>query len=121
MNVVSLLKATEYIGAKELRLNLDRIMRRGARPYRVMLRNKPVLAILPDKQYLEILEILEELKDSGLLEKAREKLDRESREKNPWFWSASWRKSERAADRDLPAGRKKSFKSARELLKDLRR
>ena len=121
MNVMSLLRDTEYIGAKELRVNLDRILRHGGRPYRVMLRNKPVLAILPDKQYLELLEILEELKDSGLLEKTRRKLEMESRKKNPWFWSSSWRKAEREAERDLSAGRKKSFKSARELIKDLRR
>jgi PHD/YefM family antitoxin component YafN of YafNO toxin-antitoxin module len=121
MNAFSLLKATEYIGAKELRVNLNKILRRPDHPYRVMLRNKPAIAILPDEQYIELLEILEDLRESGLLEKTRKKLQEESKRKHPWFWSESWQKGEREADADRAAGRIKTSKSARALIKDLQR
>ncbi|OGS05468.1 MAG: hypothetical protein A3G41_07705 [Elusimicrobia bacterium RIFCSPLOWO2_12_FULL_59_9] len=121
MNAFSLLRATEYIGAKELRMNLDKILRCTDHPYRVMLRNKPAVAILPDAQYIELLEILEEIKDSGLLEKTRKKLQEESKKKHPWFWSEVWQKAERKAESDIAAGRVRRFNSARALIKDLHR
>lgn len=121
MNAFSLLRTTEYIGAKELRMGLDKILRNTDHPYRVMLHNKPAVAILPDSQFMELLEILEELKDSGLLEKITRKLHEESKKKHPWFWSRSWQKGERQTDRDIKAGRVYRANSARELVKELHR
>ena len=119
MNAFSLLRATKYIGAKDLRVGLDKILRETDHPYRVMLHNRPALAILPDSQFIELLELLEELKDSGLLEKARKKLFEEGKRKNIWFWSRSWQKGEREVDWAVKAGRTKSFKSAQALIKHL--
>ena len=121
MNAFSLLRAMEYIGAKQLRMSLDKILRNTDHPYRVMLRNKPTVTILPDDQFLEILEILEELKDSGFLEKAALRLQGESKKKHPWFWSKRWQKAEREADRELKAGRVYRAESAKELIKELNR
>lgn len=121
MNAFSLMRSTRYIGAKELRVHLDKVLRETQHPYRVMLRNKPVVAILPDAQFLQILEVLEELRGSGLLEKASKKLQAESRKKNPWFWSEAWQKGESEVDAAIKAGRVKRAKSARSLLKQLGR
>lgn len=119
MNALSLLRATEYIGAKELRLRLDEILREPQHPYRVMLRNKPAFAIIPDQQFLELLELLEELKDSGVLASAARKLKRESKKKHAWFWAEEWQKGERQADADVRAGRVKKSGSAAALAKQL--
>ena len=119
MNAFSLLRATEYIGAKELRIGLDKILRQTDHPYRVMLHNRPALAILPDDQFIELLEIMEELKDSGYLTKIRGKLRAESRKKRLWFWSEAWQKGEKEVDDAIKAGRTKSFKSVNSLVKHL--
>ncbi len=119
MNAFSLLRTTEYIGAKELRINLEKILRQPDHPYRVMLHNKPTVAILPDDQFLHLLEILEELKDSGLLEQAVRKLQEESKRKHVWFWSESWQKGEREVDKEISSGRTKRYKSVKALLKKL--
>lgn len=119
MNALSLLRATEYIGAKELRVGLEKILRTADHPYRVMLRNKPTVTILPDDQFLQLLEILEELRGLGLLEKARRKLQEESRKKHPWFWSEAWQKGERKVDEQLKTGRVKRFPSVGALFKYL--
>lgn len=37
-----------------------------------------------------------------------------------WFWTEKWQKEEREAERDIKAGRIKSFHSADELMKDLK-
>lgn len=121
MNALSLLKRTKYIGAKELRLTLDKILRDPQHPYRVMLYNKPAIAILPDEQFIELLEVLEELKDSGLLEQAINKLHEESKEKHPWFWTKSWQEGEREADKNIRTGKVKQAGSARELLQKLKK
>jgi hypothetical protein len=85
-----------------------------------MLRNRPSVAILPDRQFLYLLEILEEVKDAGLLEPILRRRQQESRRDNPWFWSESWQAGERRADRDIRAGRVRRFRSPRSLLKDLK-
>lgn len=121
MNAFSLLRTTEYVGAKELRLNLDKILRNSDHPYRVMLHNRPMVTILPDAQFLELLEILEELKDSGVLEKVRDKLQEENKKRHPWFWSEEWQKGEREADAEIKVGRMKEFKSVKALVKHLHR
>lgn len=120
MNVFSLLRATEYIGAKELRVSLDKVLH-SSHPYRVMLHNKPTVAILPDDQFLQLLEILEELKDSGLLEAAARQLRKERKKKHPWFWTEAWQKGEREVDKEIKSGRMKRAKSAKALIKALNR
>jgi AbrB family looped-hinge helix DNA binding protein len=37
-----------------------------------------------------------------------------------WWWTEEWQRGERAAERDLRAGRTKTFESIEELIKDLR-
>ncbi len=118
MNAFSLLRATEYIGAKELRVHLDKVLH-SSNPYRVMLHNRPAAVILPDDQFLQLLEILEELKDSGLLEAASKRLNRENKKKHAWFWLEAWQRGERQADREIKSGGLKQAKSARELIKIL--
>ena len=38
-----------------------------------------------------------------------------------YFWTESWQKGEREAQADIPAGRTKKFKSAKDLIADLER
>ena len=38
-----------------------------------------------------------------------------------WWWMEGWQAGERQAERDIKAGRVKTFESAHELLKDLRK
>lgn len=37
-----------------------------------------------------------------------------------WFWSKSWQRKEKAADRAIKQGKVKTFASASELIRDLR-
>ena len=120
MNAFSLLRTTEYIGAKELRLNLDKILREATHPYRVMLHNKPTVTIIPDDEFLRLLELLEEIKDSGLLKKAAKKLKKETKRSHFWFWAPVWQEGEREADRDIKAGRVKRAGSAKEFFKKIK-
>ena len=119
MNAISLLRSTETIGAREFRQRLDQILRHPA-PCRVMLRNKPAFAVLPDDDFLLILEVIEELRGSGLWEKALKRLQAESRKKNAWFWSKSWQKAERAVDRAVKSGRVRRASSVEDLLRKLK-
>lgn len=119
MNAFSLLRATTCIGAKELRMNLDSILRGPGHPYRVMLHNKPTVAIIPDAQFLQLLELLEELKDSGLLEQAVRKLRADSKKKHAWFWTPDWQAGEETVDQEVRSGRMKKYKSGKALFKEL--
>ena len=118
MNTFSFLRATEYIGAKELRVHLDKVLH-STHPYRVMLHNKPTATILPDGQFLQLLELLEELRGSGLLEKAARSLKRQSRKGNIWFWNEAWQKGERKVDVEIRRGKLKRANSAAALIKTL--
>ena len=121
MNALSLLRKTEYIGAKEFRLHLNEILRHPKGPYRVMLHNQPRLAILPDEQFILLLEILEELRSSGLLKQITRQLQQESKQQHPWFWMEAWQKTEKEVDNDIRARRLKRSHNAKTLLKELNR
>ena len=118
MNSFSLFRATEYIGAKELRVHLDKVLH-STHPYRVMLHNKPAAAILPDGQFLRLLELLEELRGSVLLEKAARNLKKQNKKGNIWFWNEAWQKGERKVDAEIRRGKLKRTSSASDLIKTL--
>ena len=118
MNAFSLLRKTEYIGAKELRVNLDRVLKAN-HPYRVMLHNRPTVTIIPDDKFLEILEIMEALKDSGLFKNVVKQFNSESKKKNPWFWSKAWQNEESQVERQIKKGKIKTAYSAKDLIKRL--
>lgn len=119
MNAVSILRATKTVGAREFRHGLDKMLRHPV-PCRVMLHNKPALAVLPDDEFLSLLEVLEEIRDAGLLEKVRGRLQAESKKKHAWFWSRAWQKAEREVDREVKAGRVRRAGSVEELLSQLK-
>lgn len=119
MNAVSILRTTKMIGAREFRQRLDQMLRHPA-ACRVMLYNKPAFAVLPDDDFLALLEILEELRGSGVLAKIQRRLQAESKKKNAWFWSKTWQKGEREADREAKAGRVRRAGSVDELLGQLK-
>ena len=119
MNAVTLLRHTETIGAREFRQKLDKILRKPF-PCRIMLHNKPALAVLPDEEFLSLLEILEELKDSGLFSKLQKRLQQESKKKHPWFWSKAWQAKELEVDREIKAGRVRKANSVEEFIKELK-
>lgn len=119
MNAITILRNTQSLGAREFRQKLDTILRHPY-PCRVMLHNKPALTVLPDNAFLSLLEILEDLKDSGFLNKTQKRLASESRKKHPWFWSKTWQKKEREVDRELKVGRIKKANSVEDFLKELK-
>ena len=100
MNAISIIRHTRILGAREFRQNLDQLLRKPI-ACRVMLHNKPALAVLPDAEFLALLEIFEELKGAGIVDKIRRKLQAQSRKKHRWFWLASWRTKELELAPDL--------------------
>ena len=119
MNAVSILNDAETVGAKEFRSRLPDILRHPTHTYRVMLQNKFSVAVLPDYQFAQILEMFQELQNAGVLGPVIDRLQKESKRKNPWFWSSAWQKGHRASRADVKAGRVKRFSSVCDLLKDL--
>src|SRR5438105_2890906 len=101
MNAVSILNEATTLGAKEFRSRLPKILRNPTRTYRVLLQNRFAVAVLPDYQYRQLLEMLQEIQNAGLLRK----LQKESKKRYPWFWSRAWQKGHRAALADAKAGR----------------
>lgn len=121
MNAVSVINSAETVGAKEFRSRLPEILRNPTHAYRVLLQNKFSVAVLPDYQFAQILEMLQELQNAGLLAPVIERLQKQSRKKNPWFWTPAWQKGHRASQVDVKAGRVKRFYSLQGLLKDLKK
>ncbi|MBI5243211.1 MAG: hypothetical protein HY922_05915 [Elusimicrobia bacterium] len=119
MNAVTYLRETETLGAREFRLRLDSILRNPTQPYRVMLHNKPALAVLPDEEFLRILELLEELRDEGILQRVAKKLDAAHKRRHAWFWAKSWQRREGKADREAQAGKARRAHSAEDIIRQL--
>ncbi|MFN0117026.1 MAG: hypothetical protein ACKVQC_01865 [Elusimicrobiota bacterium] len=119
MNVIGLFRSTEYIGAKELRVHLDKILKSN-HPLRVMLHNKPTVAIIPDDKYMELLEFMEDMRESGLLSKAVKRFHSKSRKKNAWFWSEEWQKGEKEVEKEIRFGKKpRRAASAKDIIDEL--
>ena len=119
MNAITFLKTTQPIGAKALRLNLGRILTHADHTYRVMVRNKPVFALIPDADFMDMLEALQQLQQSGLLDKAAEMPRADSKSESRWFWTHRWQAAERAADKDIKARRLRRAKGSAGLFKQL--
>ena len=67
MSSISLVREGEHIGIRELRQNLPKVLH-GRRTYFVTDHGKPVRVMLPYEVFLELLEILDELKDKALMQ-----------------------------------------------------
>ncbi|MFN0117935.1 MAG: hypothetical protein ACKVQC_06565 [Elusimicrobiota bacterium] len=120
MNAVTFLRSTDIVGAKEFRQKLDKMLRHPSRPCRVMLHNKPALAVIPDEDFLIMIEIMEELKNEGILDRVTKKLGAEHKKRDAWFWSPSWQKKEKAVDRAIKSGKKPhEARSADEFIRKL--
>ena len=119
MNAMSYLRDVETMGAREFRQRLDSILRSPTQPYRVMLHNKPALAVIPDDEFLQILELLEELRSGGALRRAVRKLESAHKRRGGWFWRESWAQKEARADKEIRAGKARRARSARELIRQL--
>ena len=66
MNVAGFVKEGEYIGAREFRQNLSRVIK-SRHPYFLTEHGRPVKAMIPYETLLDLLELLEELKDRALM------------------------------------------------------
>lgn len=71
MNISNVLSKGEYIGIRKLRESLSQVVQ-DDKTFFVTSRGKPVKALLPYKMLLEILEVLDELKDTRLIQKISE-------------------------------------------------
>ncbi len=67
MTAIGFVKRGKYIGVRELRENLSKVIKSG-QAYFVTDHGKPVKAMIPYETLLELLEILEELKDKRLIQ-----------------------------------------------------
>lgn len=67
MTTAGMLKEGKHIGVRKLRENLSRVLA-SPKPYFVTDHGKPVSAVLPYEVFLELLEVLEELKDKTLIQ-----------------------------------------------------
>lgn len=66
MSAFALVKSGEYIGARELRERLSHVIKSN-KPFFVTDHGKPVKVMVPYAAFLELLEMVEELKDHALL------------------------------------------------------
>ena len=66
MSALALMRSGEYIGARELRERLAQVIR-SKRPFFVTEHGKPVKAMIPYAEFLELLEAVEEFKDTALV------------------------------------------------------
>ncbi len=66
MGALALVKAGEYIGARQLRQRLAQVMK-SEKPFFVTEHGKPVKVMIPYAKFLELLEAVDELKDNFLI------------------------------------------------------
>ena len=67
MTAIGFVKEGKYVGVRELRGNLAKMLK-SRQAYFVTDHGKPVKALIPYEVLLELLEILEELKDKALIQ-----------------------------------------------------
>ena len=67
MTAIGFVKEVKFVGARELRTNLAKVLK-SRQAYFVTDHGKPVKAMIPYEVLLELLEIVEELKDKALLQ-----------------------------------------------------
>ena len=106
MTVMGLVREGMHIGVRELRENLARVLK-SPRTYFVTDHGKPVRAVLSYPVLLELLEMLEELKDKNLIREVSQ--GRDEYRKGGWVPAGRLRKQASLADSQV--GRlKKSLK-----------
>lgn len=119
MNLVAQIRNMVTIGSKDLRLQLKSILKDRTHTYRVLIHNRPAVAIVPDAQFLFLMEIVQEIQNLGLLEKVLERVKQGSRISHPWFWTRGWQEGHKAAEADIEAGRIREYQSMKEMFDDL--
>ena len=67
MTAIGFVKGGKYVGVRELRTNLAKVLK-SRQAYFVTDHGKPVKAMIPYEVLLELLEIMEELKDKTLVQ-----------------------------------------------------
>ncbi len=81
MTAIGFVKEGKYVGARELRTNLAKVLK-SRQSYFVTDHGKPVKAMIPYEVLLELLEIVEELKDKALIQEVAQ--GRKEYEKSGW-------------------------------------
>jgi antitoxin (DNA-binding transcriptional repressor) of toxin-antitoxin stability system len=71
MTAIGFVKEGKYVGARELRENLSKVLK-SRQSYFVTDHGRPVKAMIAYDVLLELLEILEELKDKALIQEVAE-------------------------------------------------
>jgi prevent-host-death family protein len=66
MSALTLVRAGEYIGARQLRQRLAQVLK-SEKPFFVTEHGKPVKVMLPYAKFLDLLEAVDELKDNFLI------------------------------------------------------
>lgn len=66
--MAGILQKSEYIGVRALRKSLADVVKDNKKTFFLTQRGKPVKAVLPYATFLELLELLDELKDERLMQ-----------------------------------------------------
>jgi PHD/YefM family antitoxin component YafN of YafNO toxin-antitoxin module len=93
MAAISLMKSGKYIGVRDLRANLAKVMQ-SKNAYFVTDHGKPLRAVLNYETLLELLELVDELKDRELVRAVKE--SREEYAKGGWVSTARLKKKFKA-------------------------
>lgn len=85
MTAIGFVRDGKYVGARELRTNLAKVLK-SRQAYFVTDHGKPVKAMIPYETLLELLEIVEELRDKTLIHEVAQ--GRQEYEKGGWVPAA---------------------------------
>ena len=92
MTAIGFVKDGKYVGARELRTNLAKVLK-SRQAYFVTDHGKPVKAMIPYEALLELLEIVEELKDKALIQEVAR--GRKEYEQDGWVPASRLKKNYR--------------------------
>ena len=94
MTAIGVVKNGKHIGVRELRGNLSQVIK-SKQAYFVTEHGKPVKAMIPYSALLELLELLEELKDKTLMQEIAQ--GRKEYQEGGWIPASRLKKQLRAA------------------------
>ncbi len=83
MGLAAALEKGKYIGVRALRETLADVVKDNKKTFFLTQRGKPVKAVLPYEMFLELMELLDELKDERLLQRVAE--GRKEYKKEGWI------------------------------------
>lgn len=72
MRAIQSIRESQYIGVRKFRSTLSRVVRDKRHSFFITEHGKPLKAVIPYEQYLDLLETIEDLRDKELLHAVHE-------------------------------------------------